>query len=395
MTNPRTNIVIAGGGLAGTLTAAFLRRSHPECQLTIISAAEDPVAQTWSFHASDISEDAFNFIKPLLSKSWDGYSVRFPDHQRRLDLTYCTIRSFDYWQKIDAYLQGVRWLEKRVVDLNQCTVQLEDGSLITADAIIDARGLSREDFTVDCGWQKFLGFEIETKTPHGITEPVIMDAKVQQIDGYRFFYVLPYSETSLLVEDTRYSDMPFLNTGKVAMEIRDYLHSIGIKDYDITSEEAGALPIPLSQSYFDYRRCTRAIGMAGGLFHPTTGYSFPFAVRCAEQLAKNLGSLPEQATVNTIVDRFKDEIRGSVSFLIRLNRMLFRAGAPEKRWQILSKFYRHRTTIVKNFYSGQLNVVSILALLTGKPPVPLFAGIRHFISGRRPFKRPQEGTLHG
>jgi lycopene beta-cyclase len=42
--------------------------------------------------------------------------------------------------------------------------------------------------------------------PHGLIRPTIMDATVGQGDAYRFVYLLPFDETTVLVEDTYYAD---------------------------------------------------------------------------------------------------------------------------------------------------------------------------------------------
>ena len=38
-----------------------------------------------------------------------------------------------------------------------------------------------------------------------------MDATVEQQDGYRFVYCLPFTSTSVFVEDTYYQDTPMLD----------------------------------------------------------------------------------------------------------------------------------------------------------------------------------------
>ena len=47
----------------------------------------------------------------------------------------------------------------------------------------------------------------------------VMDATVEQIDGYRFVYVLPLSATEIFVEDTYYSDGPELDLDAVSARI--------------------------------------------------------------------------------------------------------------------------------------------------------------------------------
>ena len=41
----------------------------------------------------------------------------------------------------------------------------------------------------------------------------------KQIDGYRFFYLLPWTPNSLLIEDTRYSSSPTLAKAQLEAEV--------------------------------------------------------------------------------------------------------------------------------------------------------------------------------
>ena len=63
--------------------------------------------------------------------------------------------------------------------------------------------------------------------PHGVICPRIMDATVPQLDGYRFVYLLPFSPTRLLIEDTRYSDGASLSDDELAAEALDYAAARG------------------------------------------------------------------------------------------------------------------------------------------------------------------------
>ena len=74
-------------------------------------------------------------------------------------------------------------------------MRLVDGRRLTAPLVIDARGPRRSRRLV-LGWQKFLGQEVRLAAPHGLARPIIMDATVSQLDGYRFLYVLPTGLTA-------------------------------------------------------------------------------------------------------------------------------------------------------------------------------------------------------
>ena len=54
-----------------------------------------------------------------------------------------------------------------------------------------------------------------------------------------------------------------------------------------------------------------------------------------------------------------------------LNRMLFRAAEPEKRYQVLERFYGLNEGLVERFYRNRLTKKDKLRILIGKPPVPV------------------------
>ena len=91
-------------------------------------------------------------------------------------------------------------LNTRVKELEADYVILEDGQKLQANCVLDARGFEPNE-NVFLGYQKFVGRTIRTKEPHGLKRPIIMDATVAQLGGYRFVYCLPFTEHEVLVED--------------------------------------------------------------------------------------------------------------------------------------------------------------------------------------------------
>lgn len=162
-------------------------------------------------------------------------------------------------------------------------VTLADGTRLTADAVVDGRGAAPAPH-LDLGWQKFLGQEVRLARPHGLRRPIIMDARVPQLDGYRFLYVLPLDAETLLVEDTCYADGPELPLEAVRARIAGYLAAQGfVADY-VVREETGVLPIALGG---EHPRPSGGRAAAGGAHRPRgravppTGYSLPDAVALA------------------------------------------------------------------------------------------------------------------
>ena len=393
------DLVVAGGGLAAYLTAAIVQERCPSLRIAIVEKNQHRDQHTWSFHAKDLSQSALNLLSPLISQRWIDYTVKFPDHERKIDLEYCSIRSVDFWKNIGNLTKKVEKISGEVCKVGKTELTLTDDTIIKGSVVLDARGVSASGFTNCAGWQKFIGLEIETEDAHGIIRPTIMDATVDQTDGYRFFYVLPFSKNKLLIEDTYYSDTKQLNAQKIEKEIGLYIQKLGISTYKITAKESGVLPIPLNHSYLLSTRNLPEIGMRGGFFHPTSGYSLPFSISCAEQLAAQLfyakhvhSDLFEKSQQS--VYRSRMALFKSAKFLIRLNRMLFRAAIPNRRWHVLSQFYRKDMKTITEFYSGRLSLKTKVSMITGVPPVPVLSGIKHFFSDHS-VKQAIGKAMHG
>jgi lycopene beta-cyclase len=115
------------------------------------------------------------------------------------------------------------------------------------------------------------------------------------------------------------------------------------------------------------------VGMAAGLFHPTTGYSFPDAVR----LALHVAALPDLsgAAIDRAVRDFAAATWNERGFYRLLNKMLFRAGDPDKRWKVLQRHYSLNDGLVARFYAGHSTLYDKMRILTGKPPVPFWKAV--------------------
>ena len=261
-----------------------------------------------------------------------------------------------------------------VVAIDATGVTLSDERRLTAGAVIDARGQAALAH-LDLRWQKFVGLEVETAAPHGLAEPVIMDACVPQIDGYRFVYVLPLSASVLLIEDTYYSDGAEMPDAAVRARIAAYAAAKGWRIARTIREERGVLPIALNGDIAallagDVPR----IGLAAALFHPTTGYSFPDAVRTADLIA----ALPvlDAATIGRALREASAGAWRARRFYRMLNKMLFRAAAPDQRYRVLERFYGLGDGLIGRFYAGRSTLADKARLLAGRPPVPMLAALR-------------------
>jgi lycopene beta-cyclase len=252
-----------------------------------------------------------------------------------------------------------------------------------AGAVIDARGAG-DLRALDLGWQKFLGVHYRFERPHGIRRPMIMDATVEQLDGYRFVYLLPFSDTELLVEDTYYSDGPELDAAALRERIAAYLHQNGLPPGEAVGEEVGVLPVAIGgdlDALLAAGGAAAKIGMRGGFFHPTTGYSLPDAVRVAALIAgqPRLGGEMLRRVLRDEAHRLWRQ-RG---FYRMLNKMLFRAAIPSERYKVLERFYGLAPALIGRFYAGETRMLDKARILSGRPPVPIGRALAALAERRR------------
>ncbi|MCE3289004.1 MAG: crtY [Caulobacter sp.] len=370
------DVIIAGGGLAGGLIALRLRAFRPSLDILLLEAG--PVlggVHTWSCFESDLTPEIRDWLDPMIGHRWDSYEVRFPGYQRRLDTPYLSIPSSRFADHLTRELAGSIRLETPVADLNANIAMLADGTTLTAPLIIDARGPTGGPLVL--GWQKFLGQEVELSAPHGLTGPIVMDATVDQLDGYRFLYTLPLSPSRLLIEDTRYSDGEALDKDALRADIAAYAAHQNWQIASLVREEDGVLPIALGgdiAAWWDRSGAAASVGLRAALFHPVTGYSLPDAARLADEIAA-LRRL-DTATVRAAVRQRSIAAWQERGFYRLLNRMLFRACAPDQRWRVLARFYRLRQSLVERFYAARATLADKARILTGKPPVPIAAALK-------------------
>ncbi|MFM8269504.1 MAG: lycopene beta-cyclase CrtY [Pseudomonadota bacterium] len=372
------DILLVGGGLVNGLLAWQLKRIKPWLKFLVLERGSSLGGKhTWSFHENDLSPSALQWIMPLVSASWPFYQVAFPDYERQLESRYFSIRSKKFhdvlWRDLAEHVK----FGTEVVAVSENQVVLKDGTMLTAQWVIDGRGAPQLEKRA-CGFQKFFGLEVELNHPHGLKAPVLMDATVEQKDGYRFVYCLPWSENRLLVEDTRYSDSPDLNPEELRKEVLEYCASKNWQVKEVFYEETGCLPLPLTKRFIrgkltaDESRETRlSVGMRAGLFHPTTGYSFPLAVRTVEVLlnASRESEWPER------LETFRENCYREQTFFILLNRVMFGAIRPEKRFKFLQHFYRLPQDLIHGFYAHRFGILEKARFFLRTPPVPVSAAL--------------------
>jgi lycopene beta-cyclase len=378
MTGRNLDVIIAGGGLAGTLCAYRLKQKRPELRLLLLEEAGRLGGNhTWSFHDTDIAPEARAWVAPFIAHRWKEQQVRFPKYTRMLTSGYNSISSDRLHDGACPLLYDCIRFSAHVEAIGPHAVMLADGERLHASCVIDARGLGPvKGLTV--AYQKFVGLEVRMTAPHGQSYPIIMDAAVEQRDGYRFVYTLPYSSDRMLIEDTYYSDSPGIDMAALKQRCEAYAGMRGWSIAEILRVEKGVLPIVLSGAPGALMEQkppgVAAIGLRGGFFHHTTSYSFPFAVRCADAIAA-MEPLTSEA-LDLLMQKWARQHWQDQSFFRLLNRMLFWAAKPLQRYRVLERFYELQTPLIDRFYSSSLTRADKARILLGWPPVPIGKALR-------------------
>ena len=352
------------------LTAWRIAEVNPDVEVHLFERSQETLwKHHWSFNISDIPETLRMAVTPMIRKRWDRYDVRFPRRSRTLEIGYASTDDL----AVLAQLDDLRRQGRVVLHYGQDI----DPADIRAGAVLDARGYIDRDDTL-ASYQKFVGRRVRLSGSHGLEHPVIMDATVDQIDGYRFMYLLPFTDREVLVEDTYFSDSPDLGENIVTSRIEDYIASKGWEVEAVTHTEKGVLPMTTASTRDDD---TAEIGLRGGFGIAATGFTFPVALELAEHVAQAVKKHGVSKAEIAVAEFRRTHIRRE-RYARLLNRMFFGAAAPERRYVILQRFYGFRSGLIERFYRNALTPLDKVRILIGKPPVPVTKALYNFSEKR-------------
>ena len=368
------DLAIAGGGLAGGLIALALNKLRPELDIALIEAeGHFGGNHIWSFFDSDVEPEHRWLLEPLVSQSWDSYDVHFPKYSRSLTNGYNSIESANLDKRLRKKLPKKALRPSSAVKkIKNGLVNLEGSEEIAAGAILDVRG-GGDISDLEYGWQKFCGQMLRLKAPHGLDRPIIMDATVEQIDGYRFVYCLPFSDTEIFVEDTYYSSSREIDPDEVHVRIENYAREQDWVIDKILHSESGQLPVLYGGNFEAFWNANKGpdarAGVRAALVQPITSYSLPMAVKTAMMIA----DMPKitQKKLDKKLKEFAFTHWENGKFYRMLCAMMFKAAKPEKRYLTLEHTYAKDEALIERFYAGKTTLLDQAALLSGKPPVPI------------------------
>ncbi len=368
--NDRTSkydFVLVGGGLQAGLLTLAINFYQPNAKVLILESNDRLFGNhTWSFHHGDITQE-WNWLAGLSMCQWPAYTVHFPGFERRVDLAYCSVSSEQFASAIESLASRGGNLEirtgLRASSIGDNRVLTSSGDEFEGLTVIDCRGNVSSGIS-GVGFQKFYGLEIVLDEDWPDQLPVLMEANVDQAEGYRFLYALPFDRRRVLIEDTHFSESNTLDKADSLKQISAYLQRKSIASWRVLREEEGCLPMPFTSALTPTESDRLSGGYAGGWFHAATGYSFALAARFADVVAS---TTPEYARRE--VNRLAKAYRFQMRFSRILNRLLFRLVSPNTRFQIFRRFYRTLpNTTIQRFYAHEFTKTDAARILLGSPP---------------------------
>lgn len=369
------DVVIVGGGLSGGLTALRLAVAKPELKVVLLLEKSSVSApQTWCFRGSDVSEESLIWLKPLISKSWDNYEVSFPSAKRAFSSPLHAIRSEDFERELKSRLPGAVFFDVKINQVSGSLVRFEKGS-IEARCVLDAREPATSDAAERLhGFRKSIAYGLKLNKPHGFSTPLLIDADCPQMDGLRYFRVLPWTDTDIMIEEVFLSNSPSLNDERLSRSVISYAERKNWQVDSVTREERTAWPLPLTaQSLAPFGTSEDAIkiGRAGGYYHSATSEELPDTVRFAEFFS----SLPDLTTAPTreALLKFRRSWLSKQRFHRMLNRFMFFAAESPLRFHLLRSLYEFPEEVVERFFGGRLTWGDRIRILSHRPQSITFA----------------------
>ncbi len=251
--------------------------------------------RTWCFW-----EENNGFFEEVVYRKWDAISFLSDDFSAALDIApyrYKMIRGIDFYQYCFTEIVKHSNIEVVYAEIGEWEYQPHNGYSF----VLNGQPYSIGETTVFNSLYKpaasdikniqllqhFKGWVIETgKAVFNPDEATMMDFRVHQNHGTTFAYVLPFTNTTALIEYTLFTK-DLLQQEQYDAELKHYIHAfLGIEDYKITGEEFGV--IPMTNQKFPFYGKGWQIGMAGGQTKASSGYTFQFIQKQSEQIVKQL-----------------------------------------------------------------------------------------------------------
>jgi lycopene beta-cyclase len=264
-------LLIAGGGLAGSLAAlAMARLRHDVPMLLVAESAALGGRGTLLVLDDMLGEAERDFLAPLAARRWDAFYALLPGRPRKLKLNCMAIEA----AAIDAALRAALRpdqlrLEAKIVAVRDDNLLLAGGETVGGIGAIDARGWAHQT-TLELGWRHGVSRTVRTPSPHRLDLPIAADTSLGSRTGCALFTCIPLDVDRLVVEHVRYGRAVETEEAQGSAAIDAWLRARGWAGAETESEDAFSTAVPLGGDFAGYWRIGGArvakLGARGGFF---------------------------------------------------------------------------------------------------------------------------------
>jgi lycopene beta-cyclase len=310
----RYDYIISGAGCAGmSLLVRMIQSGRFADKRILVVDRELKVRndRTWCFWET---EDGV--FEPVVFRKWSVLNFHGDNFDAILNIepyTYKMIRGGDFYRYCFDIIRSAP------------NVELREGKVTSVEALKDGVGITVDGTKYEGSYgfnsilfevpqlrgnqyyflkQHFKGWVIKTELP--AFEPsvaTLMDFRPPQEHGTTFAYVLPYSETTALVEYTLFT-RDLLKPEEYDAALKSYIEDHVTKTaYTITESEFGVIPMT-NFPFRPYEGRVINIGTAGGQTKPSSGYTFQFIQKYTRNIVNSMMATGEPVLAQTTGTRF-------------------------------------------------------------------------------------------
>lgn len=292
------DFIIAGGGMAGLSLAYHLSQSPLRDRSILILDKEEKKQndRTWCFW-----EEGEGPFESILFRKWQTVEFHGTGFAGPLDLgsyQYKMLRGIDFYDHVRSHLARFPNIEFRQATINRVKETPQGGFVIADDEPYMANYVFDSTFPLNLKdpdrhnlLQHFKGWVITTNKPcFDVNRPRMMDFRADQQGDCRFVYVLPFNETTALVEYTIFNER-LLPQADYEQALKQYIANfLDTGGYQISETEYGVIPMSDVPTKERPSKHIVRIGTAGGHTKPSTGYTFQRTQRAMQAMVRSLVS---------------------------------------------------------------------------------------------------------
>ena len=236
-------------------------------------------------------------ILPLVSKKWNNIAVNQIDTPNPQEIEYYHIRGIDIYKQLDRLIDCFQ-IERSFSKVNSIkeieehvALQCETQQWLSKIAF-DSRPptFATPQNNESLLYQTFWGLNVVLENPRFDSNTIdLMDFNVPQNNQTQFVYVLPYNQSSALVELTRFGKEK-IEAVEATNILNQYIQE-RFGNFQIIDTEEGCIPMctsPLND--VSESKNIIKIGANAGAIKPSTGYAFKTMLKHANEIGKKLAS---------------------------------------------------------------------------------------------------------